>query len=255
MKYFVKMETLKNELERAYDVLNFAIAKQKKLEDEWAMREAYLKSQNETLNQALSQLDSELKVLKDKYQGCDDKIAALRSVARALECENELLTCEKDNLERFKKKFTHDNGTLVVAVDQIDSLRRQLATKEEELKEFNRQFEYQEIEKIKIVQTLAQVQQDLDFKTHELMKVKGNLSNKEDTLEVCRMYLFVVPFFNLNFSRLCDQPSETLRYAFKTKWSRTLICKIISANPKEHTNNWKRYKPNWYYKKVCTTPK
>ena len=52
--------------------------------------------------------------MKDKHQGCDDKIAALRSVARALECENELLTCEKDNLERFKMKFSHDNGVLKI---------------------------------------------------------------------------------------------------------------------------------------------
>ena len=71
-----------------------------------------------------------------------------------------------------------------VAVDQIDSLRRHLLHKEEELKHLNKQFEYQEIEKIKIVKKLAQVEQDLDIKSHDLMKVKSQLGDKEDTLDV-----------------------------------------------------------------------
>ena len=70
------------------------------------------------------------------------------------------------------------------AVDQIDTLRRHLGSKDEELRQFNKQFEYQEVEKIKIVQKLAQVEQDLDVKSHELRKTKSQLSDKEDTLEV-----------------------------------------------------------------------
>lgn len=73
-----------------------------------------------------------------------------------------------------------------VAVDQIDSLRRQLLTKDEELKRFHKQFEYQEREKMKIVQKLAQVEQEADIKTHELRKIKSQLSDKEDTLDVLR---------------------------------------------------------------------
>ena len=76
-----------------------------------------------------------------------------------------------------------------VAVDQIDSLRRHLLHKEEELKHLNKQFEYQEIEKIKIVKKLAQVEQDLDIKSHDLMKVKSQLGDKEDTLDVSSLYL------------------------------------------------------------------
>ena len=76
-----------------------------------------------------------------------------------------------------------------VAVDQIDSLRRHLLHKEEELKHLNKQFEYQEIEKIKIVKKLAQVEQDLDIKSHDLMKVKSQLGDKEDTLDVGTLYL------------------------------------------------------------------
>ena len=71
-----------------------------------------------------------------------------------------------------------------VAVDQIDSLRRQLLHKDEELKQLHKQFEYQEFEKIKIVQTLAQVEQDLSLKSHDLRKCKSQLSDKKDTLEV-----------------------------------------------------------------------
>ena len=76
-----------------------------------------------------------------------------------------------------------------VAVDQIDSLRRHLLHKEEELKHLNKQFEYQEIEKIKIVKKLAQVEQDLDIKSHDLMKIKSQLGDKEDTLDVSTLYL------------------------------------------------------------------
>ena len=76
-----------------------------------------------------------------------------------------------------------------VAVDQIDSLRRHLLHKEEELKHLNKQFEYQEIEKIKIVKKLAQVEQDLDIKSHDLMKVKSQLGDKEDTLDVSTLYV------------------------------------------------------------------
>ena len=75
-----------------------------------------------------------------------------------------------------------------VAVDQIDSLRRHLLHKEEELKHLNKQFEYQEIEKIKIVKKLAQVEQDLDIKSHDLMKVKSQLGDKEDTLDVSTLF-------------------------------------------------------------------
>jgi len=72
-------------------------------------------------------------------------------------------------------------------VDQIDSLRRLLLNKDEELKHLHKQFEYQEIEKIKIVKKLAQVEHDLDVKSHELRKVKNQLGDKEDTLNVLRV--------------------------------------------------------------------
>merc|ERR1712008_407162 len=139
----------------------------------------------------ISKVQGELSGLKSDQDGFKDKIAALRSVARALESENQLLAGEKENLQNFKTQFCKDNGALKVAVDQIDSLRRHLLYKEEELKHLNKQFEYQEIEKIKIVKKLAQVEQDLDIKSHDLMKVKSQLGDKEDTLDVSTLYLLL----------------------------------------------------------------
>ena len=88
--------------------------------------------------------------------------------------------------------WTHKNDWFLfvfyrVAVDQIDSLRRLLLNKDEELKQLHKQFEYQEIEKIKIVKKLAQVEEELDIKSHELRNIKSQLGDKEDTLEVSDM--------------------------------------------------------------------
>ena len=68
------MEFLKSELQEAYDVLTAAITKQAKQDQEWQARENYLKSENESLNRALTQLQSELNAVKISHQCCDDKI-------------------------------------------------------------------------------------------------------------------------------------------------------------------------------------
>ena len=57
------------------------------------------------------------------------------------------------------------------------------------MKQLHKQFEYQEIEKIKIVKKLAQVEEDLDIKSHDLRNIKSQLGDKEDTLEVSDMKL------------------------------------------------------------------
>ena len=143
-----------------------------------------MQAQNHQLSSTLSQVQYEYQSFKESHHDNEDKIAALRSVARALESENQLLTNEKDNLVKFKRQFCKENGALSAAVDQIDTLRRQMGSKDEELRAYNKQFEYQEVEKIKIVQKLAQVEQDLDLKSHQLRKTKSQLGDKEDTLEV-----------------------------------------------------------------------
>lgn len=50
-----------------------------------------------------------------------------------------------------------------------------------------KQSEYQENEKIKIVQKLAQVEHDHDVKTHLVHSLKSQLSDKNDTLEALRL--------------------------------------------------------------------
>ena len=60
----------------------------------------------------ISRVQGELSGLKSDQDGFKDKIAALRSVARALESENQLLAGEKENLQNFKTQFCKDNGAL-----------------------------------------------------------------------------------------------------------------------------------------------
>jgi hypothetical protein len=69
----------------------------------------------------------------------------LRSVARSLESKNQLIFGEKVNLERKNALIFAGNSGLPVAVDQIDSFRGQVCTKDEELHQLNRQFEHQEV--------------------------------------------------------------------------------------------------------------
>ena len=68
-----------------------------------------LQAQNLELTQTLSQVQLDNESLKKSYDGCADKIAALRSVARALESENQLLASEKENLAKFKSQFCAGN--------------------------------------------------------------------------------------------------------------------------------------------------
>ena len=73
-----------------------------------------------------------------------------------------------------------------VAVDHVDSLRRQLVLKDEEVKRLRKHCDHEEIEKIKIVQKLAQVEEEVDKKSHQNRTLKSQLSDKEDTLEALR---------------------------------------------------------------------
>lgn len=126
------MEALKEEL-------NEALARLQNVEDlhnEWKTKEANfvktqvelisknqaLQAQNHQLTATLSQVQCEFQTFKECNKGYEDKIAALRSVARALESENQLLTSEKDHLVKFKRQFCNDNGALSAAVDQIGNV-------------------------------------------------------------------------------------------------------------------------------------
>ena len=146
MFYFTldKMEELTNELNIAYEVLTEAILKSENLQNDWLSKEIdwkkreenFIDHQNELLKinkiqaqeilklegdlltndkihtEEISKVQAELSGLKSDQDGFKDKIAALRSVARALESENQLLAGEKENLQNFKTQFCKDNGAL-----------------------------------------------------------------------------------------------------------------------------------------------
>ena len=138
------MEILKNELNNAYNFLTEAIVKNENIQNEWLGKELKWKKQNENLvisqNELIetkklqaeeisklkedlittnkihanevSRLETKFSELNESHKVNVDKIAALRSVARALESENQLLTSEKENLQTFKTQFCKDNGAL-----------------------------------------------------------------------------------------------------------------------------------------------
>ena len=138
------MEKLANELNNAYNVLTEAILKSEKFQEEWSEKELKWKKQNEKLLRSEKELLESIRLqaeeisklkenlisaekihsiekssfeikLSESYEnkkGCEDKIAALRSVARALESENQLLSGEKESLQNFKTQFCKDNGAL-----------------------------------------------------------------------------------------------------------------------------------------------
>ena len=74
-----------------------------------------------------------------------------------------------------------------VAVDQVDSLRRQILLKDEEVKRLRKHCDHEEVEKIKIVQKLAQAEEEIDQKTFYVRNLNSQLSNKADTLEALRI--------------------------------------------------------------------
>jgi predicted nuclease with TOPRIM domain len=130
------IDSIRVELETALLCLQIAAIESRHLEEKLSHKEEekgeicnfnqILKDENENLSQLIKSLQDEFQVFKNQHSGCSDKIAALRSVARALESENQLIFGEKVNLERKNASIFAGNSGLRVAVDQIDSLRRQV---------------------------------------------------------------------------------------------------------------------------------
>ena len=117
---------LEEELQSALKCLERALKHYESLETIWQLKEANyvktqveliskndaLKAQSQELSQKLLQVQDDHKTYKESHESCGDKIIALRSVARALESENQLLAGEKDHLEQFKIQFCNRNGAL-----------------------------------------------------------------------------------------------------------------------------------------------
>lgn len=173
------IEAKEKEMEALKDKLGLDMSAMKCDRDKLAV-------ENESLSKKLSEHD-----------GCQDKIVALRNVARALECENELLLAEKDNAERSLGRFrglTKTNDALRVAVDQIDALRRELMAKDQERSGFMAQFEHQEAEKVNVVRQLAKTEGKLDSTLQERNSFKAQLSDTRDTLGALRESKKLVEF-------------------------------------------------------------
>ena len=128
-RFSVKMdslETLTNELQQSLKILERLTIPHENNEENWKTKEANyvkiqvelkskndaLKAQNYQLALALEDIKAEYSALQAREKNGDDKIVALRNVARALEAENQLLASEKEHLERFKNQFCNDNGSL-----------------------------------------------------------------------------------------------------------------------------------------------
>ena len=120
------IQKLTEELEESLRILDTLNPSQETEEESWKAKEANyvkiqvelkskndaLKAQNYQLAQALEDTKAELSALQAREKNGNDKIAALRNVARALEAENQLLAGEKEHLERFKNQFCKENGSL-----------------------------------------------------------------------------------------------------------------------------------------------
>ena len=117
---------LEDELECALKCLDQASKQYESLQKDWQLKEANyvqkqvelvskndaLRAQSQDLSQKLSQVETDFKAYKNQHEGYGDKIIALRSVARALEFENQLLTGEKEHLQQFKTDYCNKNGAL-----------------------------------------------------------------------------------------------------------------------------------------------
>lgn len=135
------------------------------------------------LSKVMEKITLEYEELKKAYEGMkypkDDKIQALRSTARALETENELLLDEKKKIEihtmNMRAMYEQKLGDLQKESSQSkDQLRQSL----EEKKRLIDQSERMENEKLSLKQQLTKCEKDLDAAKKQIEKVKlgGNIN-------------------------------------------------------------------------------
>ena len=139
--------------------------------------------ENKVLSKVMEKITLEYEELKKAYEGMkcpkDDKIQALRSTARALETENELLLDEKKKIEihtmNMRAMYEQKLGDLQKESSQSkDQLRQSL----EEKKRLIDQSERMENEKLSLKQQLTKCEKDLDAAKKQIEKVKlgGNIN-------------------------------------------------------------------------------
>ena len=132
--------------------------------------------ENKVLSKVMEKITSEYEELKKVYEGMkcpkDDKIQALRSTARALETENELLMEEKRKIEM------HNANIRSIYEQKVADLEKESQQTKEQLKmSFNEkksmldQLERMENEKLAMKQQLSKYERDLQAAKKEIDKV------------------------------------------------------------------------------------
>ena len=135
-----------------------------------------LVEENKVLSKVMEKITNEYEELKKVYEGMkcpkDDKIQALRSTARALETENELLMEEKRKIEM------HNANIRSIYEQKVADLEKESQQTKEQLKmSFNEkksmldQLERMENEKLAMKQQLSKYERDLQAAKKEIDKV------------------------------------------------------------------------------------
>ena len=139
-----------------------------------------LKEEKHILKQDLKKANSEQERLKtendrlkdsDAHQTCIDKIAALRSVARALECENGLLL---DQIKFLEPRSDKSDAT------------EQLKQKETEIKEITLKYEQKKTENVKLMDQIISIEQELETERIFGKNVMTRVSDLQETLDAVK---------------------------------------------------------------------
>ena len=139
--------------------------------------------ENKVLSTVMEKITKEYEELKKAYEGMkcpkDDKIQALRSTARALETENELL------LEEKKKIETHTINMRAMYEQKLGELQKEFSQSKDELKQSVEekvrlvdQSEKMENDTLALKQELNKCQKDLEAAKKQIEKVNlGGIIN------------------------------------------------------------------------------
>ena len=136
----------------------------------------FYEEENKVLSKVMEKITNEYEELKKVYEGMkcpkDDKIQALRSTARALETENELLLEEKRKIEVHSANIRAMYDQKVADLEkESKQAKEQLSLNFNEKKSLVTQVEKMETERLAMKQQLAKLEKDLASAKKEIDKV------------------------------------------------------------------------------------
>ena len=183
LKRFEKVNSEKIRLNKDIDELRVMSQKLQidvgKVNEEKTLLSAIVKNtqeENKVLSKVMEKITVEYEELKKMNESMkcpkDEKIQALRSTARALETENELLLEEKRKIEVHSANARAIYEQKVAELEhQANQTKDQLRANFEEKKSMLDQFERMESEKLAMKQQLMKQEKDLAAAKKELEKV------------------------------------------------------------------------------------